>query len=143
MVTCLKPQASTHTSLTNTRHVHARIASSSFGSVLALTSRSGEGPRLHTTNVWDGQHIPVAKHCPMPTKQAHIETLTNMFFLPTLSFPCSWTHTNSQVSPDEPLYLEEFACRTVSVSFVVVNRFGVSQESPPLTLNVPGGIYIQ
>ena len=52
-----------------------------------------------------------------------------------------WPHTNSQVSPDEPLSLEDFACRTVSVSFVVVNKFGVSQESPPLTLNVPGGIY--
>ena len=51
-----------------------------------------------------------------------------------------WPHMNSQVSPDEPLSLEEFACRTVSVTFVVVNKFGVSQESPPLTLNVPGGI---
>ena len=33
---------------------YARILSSGFGSVLALTSRSGEGPRLQTTNVWDG-----------------------------------------------------------------------------------------
>ena len=31
---------------------HARILSSGFGSVLTLTSRSGEGPRLQTTNVW-------------------------------------------------------------------------------------------
>ena len=80
-------------------------------------------------------------HCPMPTKQAHIENNDKYVFLPTLSFPCSWPHTNSQVSPDEPLSLEEFACRTVSVSFVVVNKFGVSRKSPPLTLNVPGFIY--
>ena len=44
-----------------------------------------------------------------------------------------------QVSPDESLSLEDFTCRSVSISFVVVNKFGVSQESPPLTLTVPGG----
>ena len=46
-----------------------------------------------------------------------------------------------QVSPVETLDLEEIACRTVSVSFAVINKFGVSRESPPLILTVPGGLY--
>ena len=40
-----------------------QIASSGFGSVLALTSRSGEGPRLQPQMSGQGQHIPVAKPC--------------------------------------------------------------------------------
>ena len=47
-----------------------------------------------------------------------------------------WPHTNSQVSPDKPLSLEEFACRPVSVSFVMVNKFGVSQTVKRAALDV-------
>jgi hypothetical protein len=42
--------------------------------------------------------------------------------------------------PEEPLSLSEFACRPVSISFMVFNRFGASQESPPLSFMVPGGV---
>ena len=56
-----------------------------------------------------------------------------------LSLLCTYAHMHPQVSPDESLSLEDFACRSVLISFVVVNKFGVSQESPPLALTVPGG----
>ena len=47
---------------------------------------------------------------------------------------------STQVDPEQPLRLQDFACHTASISFVVVNKYGASRESPRLTLTVPGGM---
>jgi hypothetical protein len=48
----------------------------------------------------------------------------------------NFTRYFKTVSPDKPLSLEEFACRPVSVSFVMVNKFGVSQTVKRAALDV-------
>ena len=49
------------------------------------------------------------------------------------------THTHFKVHPEQLLGLKEFVCQNVTVSFVVVNQYGASHESPTLSLTVPAG----
>ena len=47
-------------------------------------------------------------------------------------------HKRMQVDPAQLLSLQQFVCRSVSVSFVVVNKNGASTESPTATIAVAG-----
>ena len=51
---------------------------------------------------------------------------------------CMCMHKRMQVDPAQLLSLHQFVCRSVSVSFVVVNKNGASTESPTATIAVAG-----
>ena len=84
-------------------------------------------------------HLHTHKHTHTHThKHTHTHTHTN-----THAHTNTYTYTLTliQVHPEQPLSLKEFACRNVTVSFVVVNQYGASHESPTLSLTVPAGAY--
>ena len=82
--------------------------------------------------------------CPRLHLHTHTHTHTHTY-THTHTHTCTNTYTYTltliQVHPEQLLGLKEFACRNVTVSFVVVNQYGASHESPTLSLTVPAGAY--